>query len=505
MKKIVLITATAILLITAGGCSSGRMASTGVYYDDIYYAPDLREDKSDQAFERVPSITDKEKKKELKKEEREQIREYEQSEKGRAQKDDRDFSEIQQKYASILADEDTEEVDTLVYHNEETGYWVDGFHGSSMDRSYAERLIRFHGPFTRIPYSSPLYREFVHFNDPYWNVYVDGHYAYAFPTWSNPWYDTYRFHRHTSPWSFGYGSYWGYSSFYGGYYDPFINPYHSYYSWGYHNPYYRNWYSPYHHNHAYYGYSGNKKDNREVSKGIKPNMGSNTRYAGNTSSSERLKTSRRDGDNDENTTMSRRGTRNSSDGDGDNASAENRENTRSSSRDGENLKSDEENTQRRSVTKYQGSGSSTGTVQKQSRRSSTPSYSQPENDSRPSYNRTSGYTRQLNTNTRSRDDNKNSETKKSDNKSDNDSGSDRSVRSRSRSYNSGSSDNRRVQTRSYQPSQRSKSSSSSNRFNNSNNTRSRSSSSYSGSSSSGSRSSGSSGSSSGSTIRSGRR
>ena len=98
MKKLVLITTTAILLVAAGGCSSGRMASTGVYYDDIYYAPDLRQDKKDQAFERVPSITDEEKQKELKKEERAQIREYEQSEEGRTQQDNRDFSKIQEKY-----------------------------------------------------------------------------------------------------------------------------------------------------------------------------------------------------------------------------------------------------------------------------------------------------------------------------------------------------------------------------------------------------------------------
>jgi hypothetical protein len=180
MKKLVLITTTAVLLIVAGGCTTGRMASTGVYYDDIYYAPDLTKENMEQAFAPVPDIA-KEEKKEIKKEERELVREYERSELDREQRDTRDFSEIQEKYASILADEDTEEVDTMIYYNDETGYWVNGFDGSEMDRDYAERLIRFHGPFTRIPYWSPLYDQFVYFNDPDWNVYVDGNYAYAFP------------------------------------------------------------------------------------------------------------------------------------------------------------------------------------------------------------------------------------------------------------------------------------------------------------------------------------
>ena len=89
------------------------------------------------------------------------------------------FSQIKNEYASVLKDENIQNADTLIYYNDETGYWVNGY-GSDFDRSYAERLIRFHGPAIRIPYYSPLYSEIVYFNSYDWNVYVDGGYAMQF-------------------------------------------------------------------------------------------------------------------------------------------------------------------------------------------------------------------------------------------------------------------------------------------------------------------------------------
>lgn len=497
MKKLGLITTAAVLLIVSGGCATGRMASTGVYYDDIYYAPDLTKETMEQAFAPVPSIA-KEEQKEIKQEERQLIRSYQSSDLAKEQRDTRDFSDIQQKYASILADEDKDEVDSLIYYNEETGYWVGGFDGSEMDRDYAERLIRFHGPFTRIPYWSSLYDQFVYFDDPNWNVYVDGNYAYVFPTWSNPWYDRYRYDRWNTPWhfSFGYSSFWGdpfYYGYYGiGWYDPFYSPF--YYGWPYyHRPYYSHlWYHPYHHP----IYRDKHKD-RYVYKGIKPTLSSNTRRVSTaTTQSNTLKRSSGEAGNTITTTPS--GTRIVQNADGStNVISSNGNTQRVIQGSGqETLKSaTRSSSQERTISRYQGSGASTGTVQTTSRRSSTPTYSQPDNASKPSYNRASSYTRQV------RSSNVSTQYLKSGS-SGSSTGRSVSTPSRTYNYNSGSSTLRRtnVQRSTYTPS---RSSSSSSGYRSTSTTRS--SSSYSGSSSSGSQSSGSSGSSSGSTIRSGRR
>jgi hypothetical protein len=495
--KNLLLTTTAILLIVAGGCTTtGQMASTGVYYDDIYYAPDLTKENREQAFAPVPSIA-KDERKQARKEENRQIREYEGSQLAREQEDMRDFSEVQEQYASILADEESQEVDTLIYYDDETGYWVDGFDGGSMDRDYAERLIRFHGPFNRIPYYSPLYNQFVYFNDPDWNVYVDGNYAYAFPTWSNPWYDTYRFNRWSSPWSMSFGySAWGYpsySSWYGyGYYDPFYSPY--YYGWGYHHtPYYGygHHYPNYHH--GYYGSTGNN-NRRDIERSIKPSLGTNTRYS-NTSSGGAYTPLKRSGSTSEERVVrtTNSGTRIIRNSDGSTTVTNPDRNTQRVIRGSATLKSDGQNsTQNRSVTRYRNTGASSGTVQTRTRRSSTPTYSQPDNASKPSYNRTSTYTRPSGTNTRS------SSSLKSESST-----QERPATTPTRSYNSGSSTQQRssVERNSYTPAQRSSSSSSSRSYTPSRSSSRSSSSSYSGSSSSSS----SSGSSSGSTVRTGRR
>jgi hypothetical protein len=504
MKNLILTTTASILLIVAGGCTTtGQMASTGVYYDDIYYAPDVTQENREQAFAPGPSIA-KDELKQARREENRQIRDYEGSQTAREQEDMRDFSGVQQKYASILADEQTEEVDTLIYYDDETGYWVDGFDGGNMDRDYAERLIRFHGPFNRIPYYSPLYNQFVYFNDPGWNVYVDGNYAYAFPSWSNPYYNSYRFNRWSSPWSmsFGYGSHWGYPSYnnwygYGyGYHDPFYSPYS--YGWGYHHrPYYGYGHHPYYNN-GYYG-SNNQQDKRQIERGMRPSMGSNTRYS-NTSSGGAYTPLKRSGSTNEERVVrtTESGTRIIRNSDGSTTVTNPDRNTQRVIRGSATLKSDGQNSQDRSVTRYRGTGTSTGTVQSSTRRSSTPTYSQPNNASKPSYNRSNTYTRPASgSNTRTQ----NSSSLKSGSST-----QQRSVSTPTRSYNSGSSTQQRsnVQRNSYTPAKRSSSSSSNKSYTPSRS--SSSSSSYSGSSSSSSSSgSRSSGSSSGGTVRSGRR
>ena len=115
------------------------------------------------------------------------------------------------------------------------GEWVGGFDGSAEDYEYATRIIRFRNPRYAIPVSSPLYFDVVYgLNTWDWNVYYDGFYAYAFPTFTNRlWWD----------WRFNSFGWWGYP-YYGwswgwhGWYDPW---YHS--GWAWHHP---HWHHPWH-------------------------------------------------------------------------------------------------------------------------------------------------------------------------------------------------------------------------------------------------------------------
>lgn len=60
---------------------------------------------------------------------------------------------------------------------------MNGFDGSEDDYEYATRIIRFRNPRYAISISSPLYWDVVYgLNSWDWNVYTDGLYAYAFPT-----------------------------------------------------------------------------------------------------------------------------------------------------------------------------------------------------------------------------------------------------------------------------------------------------------------------------------
>ena len=103
------------------------------------------------------------------------------------------------------------------------GEWVTGeFNGTEDDYEYAERIIRFRNPRFAISISSPLYWDVVYGPNSWdWNVYTDGMYAYAFPTFSNPlWWDS------------RYGSYgWGWNR--------------PYYAWGYSPGYWGGWYGGY--------------------------------------------------------------------------------------------------------------------------------------------------------------------------------------------------------------------------------------------------------------------
>lgn len=151
---------------------------------------------------------------------------------------ERDVDEYNRRYTS--ADEETVYVVEEEEDVEPAGEWVNGFEGTQEDYEYATRLIRFRSPRVAVPVSSPLYWDLVYTWSPFdWNVYTDGYYAYAFPTWSNPaWWSW----RH-DPWHWNYGWSWhigwGGFGFGWGWGDPWYHHYHYPY-WGYY---------PHHHHH----------------------------------------------------------------------------------------------------------------------------------------------------------------------------------------------------------------------------------------------------------------
>lgn len=108
--------------------------------------------------------------------------------------------------------------DTLYLDENEGGNDEEMYSGGY---NYSKRLLRFHSPSICVPVSSPMYWDLCY--GPYaidWDVYVDGPYAYAFPTssWSF-WYGSYPWY---SGWSWRYSG-WGFNY---GWYDP----------WWYHGP-----------------------------------------------------------------------------------------------------------------------------------------------------------------------------------------------------------------------------------------------------------------------------
>ena len=118
----------------------------------------------------------------------------------------RDVDEYNRRYDS--RDNDfVMENDTLYINEKEDdgldGEWVNGeFEGSQDDYEYATRIIRFRNPRYAISISSPLNWDVVYGLYSWdWNVYTDGLYAYAFPTFTNRlWWD-WRYN------SYGWGGY----------------------------------------------------------------------------------------------------------------------------------------------------------------------------------------------------------------------------------------------------------------------------------------------------------
>lgn len=137
----------------------------------------------------------------------------------------RDVDEYNRRYDS-RDNEFALEDDTLVIKEKAQpgldGEWVNGeFNGSQDDYEYAERIIRFRNPRYAISISSPFYWDVMYGANSWdWNVYSDGLYAYAFPTFTNRlWWD-WRFNSFGGGWGFGFGSpyygWGGYPGYWGG-------------------------------------------------------------------------------------------------------------------------------------------------------------------------------------------------------------------------------------------------------------------------------------------------
>lgn len=160
----------------------------------------------------------------------------------------RDVDEYNRRYTSrdntFSMENDTLYIEEKPYN--ERGEWVNGFEGSQSDYEYAMRIIRFRNPRYAIPVSSPLYWEVVYALPSWeWNVFDDGYYAYAFPTYTNRlWWD-WRFNYSWS-WrsSWYYNSWYGPGYWYGGYWGGWPH-YHHHHHW-----------HPGHHHHPHYAWGG---------------------------------------------------------------------------------------------------------------------------------------------------------------------------------------------------------------------------------------------------------
>ena len=198
MKKIVLLSFMVMCLPLAGMAQS--------FDDDLYYTPKDKgtssEDRKTERTEEVKTTPEREG--------------YVPAGAAFVVKDRkgnvRDVDEYNRRYDSS-DNTFTMENDTLVIQEKDDadrGEWVNGFDGSEDDYEYAMRIVRFRNPRFAIPISSPLYWDVVYgVNSWDWNVYDDGFYAYAFPTYTNRlWWD-WRFGSFGITWGFPYYSgYW---------------------------------------------------------------------------------------------------------------------------------------------------------------------------------------------------------------------------------------------------------------------------------------------------------
>ena len=250
------------LLITVG-CAPSYMSTAPVYEDDIYYTPGaaplvVQEVTPQEVPTRAATV-----------EAPQQAPLYQPADEGTAATktepnssislDNRDFTPFQERYAELLANDSIQTLDTIVYQNEETGYYIGGFKGDEADLADAERLRMFYPQGFGYFYGNGYNTAMMLAGDSDWNVFVEGNYVWWTPTWTNTYfYNDYRFHPNRYGRLFAYGLELGirnYSSFYYGssrsWTYPMWNMYFDWYSPGYSM---YGYYGSYRHDPFYYGF-----------------------------------------------------------------------------------------------------------------------------------------------------------------------------------------------------------------------------------------------------------
>lgn len=213
MKKIVLLSLVAL-------CMCGSLIAQSVD-DDLYYTPSKKDVKNKVQVKETASASTKGTVVVVK------------DRKGNT----RDVDEYNRRYSS--SDYNFAQENDTLYIEERIddgldGEWIGGFDGSEDDFEYATRIIRFRNPRYAISISSPLYWDVVYgFNSWDWNVYTDGIYAYAFPTYTNRlWWD-WRYDSFAWRWN---APYYGWNAWYGP-------------GWGFHFGWSGGWWGHHHHHH----------------------------------------------------------------------------------------------------------------------------------------------------------------------------------------------------------------------------------------------------------------
>ncbi|MDO4462180.1 MAG: hypothetical protein Q4C30_06765 [Bacteroidia bacterium] len=275
---------TMAVLGIASSCANIGMGNHAACGDDLYYNPSdvnsqasqqvASSSKSNTSTQPISYITEAD---EAAYDER--VKGYRSAGVVTEEEDKRDFSQMQEYYSNASNLQGVEYVNDTLYINyedlpEADGVWIGGFNGSASDQSYAERLIKFHGPMSTIPYYSHVYDAALYSGD--WNIYVDKWGStYLVPRWNNPLYSNYYYGSpfygwdwgwhgwgYHNRWHFGLHNSWYFDWGYLGYGFGWCDPYYGWYSpWhGYHHG-YHGWYDHYYHDYWHHGYHGHSHIN----------------------------------------------------------------------------------------------------------------------------------------------------------------------------------------------------------------------------------------------------
>lgn len=200
MKRAIYTTSAISALLTITSCANMGIVNSNGMTDDLYYGvtPTLKT-ANVSADTSIPTLNEESYNK--------RVAIYN-SQNDPTQTDNRDFSGIQEEYSdtkSYVMDalSETQNADSVDWSkievNDVDGFWIDGFYGSDIERSYAERMIRFYGPFSNLRYYSPIVSHARYSGN--WNIYFTKGNVYLIPRWSNPFYDDFLFDSYFWGWS----------------------------------------------------------------------------------------------------------------------------------------------------------------------------------------------------------------------------------------------------------------------------------------------------------------